>query len=55
MENFKLINWTDLSITKPPLLKTMTDVELQQFIVMDVIPTTVFPELFVTHRLLESS
>ena len=46
MEYFKLINWTYLPITEPSLLKTMSDTELQQFIVMDVTPTIVFPEFF---------
>ena len=46
MEYFELINWTDLPITVPSLLKTMTDTELPQFIVMDVTPTIVFPEFF---------
>ena len=46
MEYFELINWTDLRITEPSLLKTVMDTELQQFIVMDVTPTIVFPEFF---------
>ena len=46
MEYFELINWTDLPITEPSLLKTMTDTELLQFIVMDVTPIIVFPEFF---------
>ena len=46
MEYFELINWTDLPITEPSLLKTMADTELQQFIVMDLTPTIVFPEFF---------
>ena len=46
MEYFELINWTDLPITVPSLLKTMTDTEPQQFIVMDVTPIIIFPEFF---------
>ena len=46
MEYFELINWTDLPITDSSLLKTMTDTEFQQFIVMDVTPPIVFPEFF---------
>ena len=46
MENFELIDWTDLLITEPSLLKKMTDTEFQQFIVMDVTPPIVFPEFF---------
>ena len=46
MENFELINWTDLPIIKPSLLKTVTDTELQQFILMDVTPTIVVPKFF---------
>ena len=46
MEYFELINWTDLTITEASLLKTMTDTELQQLIVMYVTPTIVFPEFF---------
>ena len=46
MEYFELINWTDLPIIEPSLLKTMMDTELQQFMVMDVTPTIVFPEFF---------
>ena len=46
VEYFELINWTDLPITEPSLLKTMMDTELQQFIVIDVTPTIVFPEFF---------
>ena len=34
VEYFELINWTDLPITEPSLLKTMTDTEFQQFIVI---------------------
>ena len=43
-----MITWADLPITEPSLLKTMKDIELQQFIVMDVTPTIVFPE-FLCH------
>ena len=39
-----MINWTDLPITEPPVIKTMTDAELQQFIVMDITPTVLFPK-----------
>ena len=46
MKYFELINCTLLPITKPPLLKALTDIELQQFIVMDVTPTMIFPEFF---------
>ena len=46
MEYFKLINWTNLPIIEPSLLKTIMVTELQQFIVMDVTPTIVFPEFF---------
>ena len=28
VERFELINWTDLPITEPPVLKTMTDTSL---------------------------
>ena len=46
MEFFELIYRADFLITEPSLLKTITDTELQQFIVMDVTPTKVFPEFF---------
>ena len=46
MEYFELINWTDLPLTEPSLLKTMTDTEFQQFIEMDVTPPIVFSEFF---------
>ena len=46
MEYFELINWTDLPITEPSLLKAMMDTELQQFIAMDVTSIIIFPEFF---------
>ena len=46
MEYFELINWTDLPLTEPSLLKTMTDTEFQQFIEMDVTAPIVFSEFF---------
>ena len=44
VEYFEIVNWTDLPITEPPVIKTMTDAELQQFIVMDITPTVLFPK-----------
>ena len=45
VEYLELINWTDRQITEPPVLKTMTDTELQQFIAMDVTPTIFYAKV----------
>ena len=39
-----MIDWTDSSITEPPVIKTMTDAEFRKFIMMKVTPTLLFPE-----------
>ena len=55
VEYFKLINWTDLPIKQQPVLKIMTDAELQQFIVMDVTPIIFFQNFPDTRRPLKGS
>ena len=37
-----MIDWTNVVITEPPLIKTMTDADLWQFLAMRVIPTVFF-------------
>ena len=46
VEYFKLVDWTDLPITEPLVLKTIIDTELLQFIAMDVTPTIFFSKFF---------
>ena len=41
-EQFEMIDWTDVVITELPVIKTMTDVDLRQFIAIQVTPTILF-------------
>ena len=44
MKCFERIDWTDVVITEPPVIKTMTDADLRQFIAIQVTPTVFFPK-----------
>ena len=37
-----MIDWTNVVIREPPVIKTMTDADLWQFLAMQVIPTIFF-------------
>ena len=39
-----MVDCTDLVITEPPVIKTMIDANLPQFIAMQVTPTVFFPK-----------
>ena len=39
-EYFEMIDWTNVVIIKPPVIKNMTDANIQEFIAMQVTPTS---------------
>ena len=49
---YDIIDWNDVVTTEPPVIKTMKDADLQQFIALQVTSTVFFRNFHATHRLL---
>ena len=49
---FKMIDWTDAVNTEPPVIKTIIEADLWQFIAMQVTPALFFRKFYATRRLL---